>query len=85
MTMLATVMGAVPLLIATGAGSEARRPIGVVVFAGVSCAALVTLLVIPTFYLLLARRTTSPGHLAKEIRKQEASYGEDQNANQPAE
>ncbi len=85
MTMLATVMGAVPLLIATGAGAEARRPIGVVVFAGVSCAALITLLVIPTFYMLLARRTKSPGFLAAEIRKQEASYGDNVKANQPAE
>ncbi len=85
MTMLATVMGAVPLIVATGAGSEGRRPIGVVVFAGVSFAAIITLLVIPAFYMLIARRTGSPGRLAAEIRKQEATYGENVKANQPAE
>ena len=73
------------LIIATGAGAEGRRPIGVVVFAGVSFAALITLVVIPTFYLLIARRTGSPGELAAEIRKQEANYGENAKLGQPAE
>ncbi|MSO72953.1 MAG: efflux RND transporter permease subunit [Rhodospirillaceae bacterium] len=74
MTALATVMGALPLILASGAGSEGRRPIGVVIFAGVSFATLITLLVIPTFYLLLARRTGSPGRVAAELRDYERKF-----------
>ncbi len=85
MTALATVMGALPLIIATGAGSEGRRPIGVVIFAGVSFATLITLFVIPTFYMLFARRTSSPGQLAEEIRAQEAAFGAKIASEQPAE
>ena len=36
MTALATIMGALPLVIATGAGAESRRPIGVVIFTGLT-------------------------------------------------
>ena len=64
MTALATIMGALPLVIATGAGAESRRPIGVVIFTGVAFAVVVTLVVVPTFYLLLARKTGSPGRVA---------------------
>ena len=54
----------VPLVLASGAGSEGRRAIGVVIFTGVSFASFITLLVIPVFYLLLAKRTSSPGAVA---------------------
>lgn len=60
MTSLATIMGAVPLMLATGAGSESRVVLGVVIFFGVSVATLFTLYVVPGFYNLLARHTTSP-------------------------
>ncbi len=74
MTALATVMGALPLMLATGAGAEGRRPIGIVIFAGVSFATLITLYVVPTFYMLLARRTGSPGRVAAELREYEKRY-----------
>ncbi|HSH06394.1 MAG TPA: efflux RND transporter permease subunit, partial [Burkholderiales bacterium] len=57
MTSLATVLGALPLALAAGAGSEARQAIGWVVVGGVSVGTLFTLFVIPTAYLLLARDT----------------------------
>jgi multidrug efflux pump len=88
MTALATVMGALPLILATGAGSEGRRPIGVVIFAGVSFATLITLIVVPAFYLLLARRTGSPGRVAAELRDYEKKHPmavKPSTANQPAE
>ncbi|MHB1207017.1 MAG: efflux RND transporter permease subunit, partial [Rhodospirillaceae bacterium] len=47
MTALATVMGAMPLVLAHGAGAESRRPIGVVIAMGVSFATLITLFVVP--------------------------------------
>ena len=62
MTSLATVLGAVPLALATGAGAESRQPIGWVVVGGVLVGTLLTLFVIPTFYTLLVgrRRTVLP-------------------------
>jgi multidrug efflux pump len=60
MTSIATVAGAVPLMIASGAGAAARAAIGTVVVWGVSLATLLTLFVIPVLYNRLARRTGSP-------------------------
>ena len=74
MTALATVMGAVPLMISTGAGAEGRRPLGVTIFTGVSFAAVVTLFVIPAFYMLIARNTGSPGRAAAELRDYERRH-----------
>jgi multidrug efflux pump len=55
MTTGAMVLGAVPLALATGAGAEARQPIGWVIVGGLTVGTLFTLYVIPTAYLLLAR------------------------------
>jgi multidrug efflux pump len=74
MTALATVMGAVPLVLASGAGAEGRQAIGIVIFTGVSFASFITLLVVPTFYLLLAKRTASPGSIAKKLADYEKQY-----------
>ena len=67
MTALTTVVGAVPLLLASGAGSEFRFSIGVVVFFGVLVSSLLTLFVVPSMYALMARKTTSPDHVAHEL------------------
>jgi multidrug efflux pump len=78
MTSACTVFGAVPLLIATGAGAEARQPIGAVVVFGVVFCTLLTLLVVPAFYSLLARNTRSPEYVARMIRKlQESVAGQE--------
>jgi multidrug efflux pump len=50
MTSLATVLGSLPLAIATGAGSESRSAIGWVVVGGMSLGTLFTLFVIPVAY-----------------------------------
>lgn len=67
MTGVSTVMGAVPLVLAVGPGSESRFTIGVVVVAGLSFATLMTLFVVPVFYQLLARRTGSPSAIARRL------------------
>jgi len=67
MTSLATAMGAVPLMLWEGAGTQSRFAIGIVVFAGVIVSTALTLFIIPAFYNMLARFTTSPGALAAEI------------------
>jgi len=67
MTAIATVAGAVPLMIATGAGAAARSAIGIVIVWGVSLATLLTLFIIPVMYNRLARRTGSPGAVARQL------------------
>jgi multidrug efflux pump len=88
MTALATVMGAIPLVLSAGAGYEGRRAIGVVIVAGVSFASFITLLVVPVFYLLLAKGTGSPGRIAAELKDYETRHpvgGQDAPTHQPAE
>src|SRR5690606_28503284 len=67
MTSFCTAFGALPLLLAHGAGAEQRRPIGIVVFFGMLVAVFLTLLAVPTVYALLARRTRSPQHVSRLV------------------
>lgn len=67
MTSIATVAGAVPLMLGSGAGSEARVALGTVIFFGVSFSTLLTLYVTPAFYALFCRRLASPGARAAEL------------------
>ncbi|GAB4572994.1 MAG: efflux RND transporter permease subunit [Rhodothalassiaceae bacterium] len=71
MTSLSTVMGSVPLIIATGPGSASRLTIGVVIFSGVSLATLLTLFMVPVFYDMLARYTKSPNYHALRLQRQQ--------------
>lgn len=58
MTTFATILGALPLMLATGAGSVARRQLGTVITGGMLFGTMFTLLVIPTVYSLLATQKT---------------------------
>ncbi|HVK51000.1 MAG TPA: efflux RND transporter permease subunit, partial [Pseudoxanthomonas sp.] len=71
MTSVATVMGAVPLVVAGGPGSASRATIGVVVIFGVSFSTLLSLYVVPAFYALLAPYTKSPEAVAHELQRLE--------------
>ena len=71
MTSAATVMGAVPLVLAGGPGSASRATIGVVIIFGVAFATLLSLFVVPAFYALLAPFTRSPEALAKKLEQLE--------------
>jgi HAE1 family hydrophobic/amphiphilic exporter-1 len=55
MTMIATVVGGIPLVIMGGAGAEARQELGWIVVGGLGFATIITLFVTPVAYLLLAR------------------------------
>jgi multidrug efflux pump len=59
MTTGAMVLGAVPLAYATGAGSESRMQIGLVIVGGLTFGTVLTLFVVPVVYSLLARRRTA--------------------------
>ncbi|KRG40184.1 multidrug transporter AcrB [Stenotrophomonas panacihumi] len=67
MTSIATVVGAIPLVLAGGPGSASRATIGVVVIFGVSLSTLLSLYVVPAFYSLIAPFTRSPEALAREL------------------
>jgi HAE1 family hydrophobic/amphiphilic exporter-1 len=55
MTMIATILGGVPLVLAQGAGAEARIALGWVIVGGLGFATIVTLYITPLSYLLIAR------------------------------
>jgi len=67
MTSMCTAFGAVPLLLATGAGALSRQSIGAVVFFGVTFSVLLTLVVVPCVYVLVARNTHSPQYISRAI------------------
>ena len=69
MTSMCTAFGAVPLILASGAGALSRKSIGAVVFFGVSFAVVLTLVVVPAVYSLLAKNTHSPEYVAHLIDK----------------
>lgn len=75
MTMISTVLGAVPLLLAFGAGAEARIALGWVIAGGLGLAMIATLYMTPVAYLLLARFATpsaeEESRLVRELRAAE--------------
>jgi len=71
MTSVCTVVGALPLALGHGAGANSRIAIGVVIITGVVFSTMLSLFVVPAFYVLLARFTRSPEAIAKEIRRLE--------------
>lgn len=74
MTGLTTVAGAIPLVISSGAGSETRFVIGVVVMFGVIAATFFTLYIVPVAYQLIARNTGSPGDVARQLKSDQLAY-----------
>lgn len=73
MTSIATMLGALPLILEGGPGSASRQTLGIVVFAGVAFATLLTLFIIPVFYSLLARGSKPAGAIAREMDAWEAA------------
>tara|TARA_R110002020_G_scaffold136630_2_gene304556 strand:- start:4431 stop:7616 length:3186 start_codon:yes stop_codon:yes gene_type:complete len=73
MTMISTVLGSVPLLLAFGAGAEARVALGWVIVGGLGLAMIATLFLTPVVYLLLARFATPS---AEEERRLDAELRE---------
>ena len=67
MTSLCTAGGAIPLLMATGAGEVSRETLGAVIFFGVVISVFLTLFVVPITYSLIGKNTGSPKRVARLI------------------
>ncbi|MBA5604589.1 efflux RND transporter permease subunit [Duganella sp. FT3S] len=68
MTTLAAALGALPLAIGFGEGSELRQPLGIAIIGGLIASQLMTLLTTPVVYILLdklRRRSPSEQHLSR--------------------
>ena len=67
MTTFATVLGVVPLLIAFGAGANARFAIGLVIAAGMTVGTLFTLFVLPVFYQLVGSHSSGTQPVVESV------------------
>lgn len=74
MTGLSTAIGAVPLILASGAGAMSRLSLGTVVAFGATSACLLTLFVVPVGYYYLCRGQASPKALAKKLDALQAEH-----------
>jgi multidrug efflux pump len=68
MTSVSTAIGAVPLVLATGAGAESRFTIGIVVISGVVVSTVLTLFLVPLAYSFLAGFTAASNRIDREIK-----------------
>jgi multidrug efflux pump len=74
MTSIATVFGAVPLMISTGAGAESRQAIGTVIVGGVSLSTAFTLFIVPALYLLIGGFTKPRNYIAEQLEQEEREH-----------
>jgi multidrug efflux pump len=66
MTSLSTVLGALPIALALGAGSESRVSMGIVIIGGLIFSTFLTLVVVPVIYTYLSRKTASVSNITEQ-------------------
>ena len=67
MTSITTIVGTIPLIFSSGAGSESRYVLGIVLFWGVFFSMILSLWIIPLVYSLLAKRSGSPLRKTRQL------------------
>ncbi len=67
MTSIATVFGAVPLALSSGAGAEARATIGWVIIGGASLSTFMTLFLVPSVFLMVGNYTSPRSTIAEKL------------------
>jgi multidrug efflux pump len=72
MTTLAAMLGALPMLLGTGTGSELRRPLGLAIIGGLAVSQLLTLFTTPVIYLLFDRLALRFGRKGAEAASEPA-------------
>jgi multidrug efflux pump len=72
MTTLAAMLGALPMLLGTGTGSELRRPLGLAIIGGLAVSQLLTLFTTPVIYLFFDRLASRFGRKSAEIASEPA-------------
>jgi HAE1 family hydrophobic/amphiphilic exporter-1 len=86
MTMLCTIVGGLPLVLASGAGAEARIALGWVIVGGLGLSTISTLYLTPVAYLLLGRFVTPKVEEEKRLHRElEEAHARETAAGQPAE
>ena len=70
MTGITTAAGSIPLLISSGAGTETRFVIGIVILFGVIAGTFFTLFVVPVAYDLLGKYSSSPLAVTHQLEKE---------------
>ena len=68
MTTMAAILGALPLMLGTGVGSELRRPLGFAIVGGLVVSQVLTLFTTPVIYLYFDRLAAAPARTPRRPR-----------------
>ena len=67
MTTMAAMLGALPLALGTGTGSELRRPLGIAIVGGLIVSQMLTLYTTPVIYLYMDGLSDWSAHLRRRL------------------